>query len=77
MNISIILILIFYTNFIHLKIKRKNMNETVPCPNQGCRAGKVHYLVGFDIFWDDCPTCGGLGSIKRDVSDDIGAKAES
>ncbi len=53
------------------------MNETVPCPNQGCRSGKVHYLVGFDIFWDDCPTCGGLGSIKRDISDDIGAKAAS
>lgn len=43
------------------------MYELVPCPNQGCRGGKVHYLVGFDIFWDDCPICGGSGSVKRGV----------
>jgi hypothetical protein len=45
------------------------MNKMVHCPNQGCRCGKVHYLVGFDIFWNDCPICGGLGSIKRSVPD--------
>ena len=45
------------------------MNKRVHCPNQGCRCGKVHCLVGFDIFWNDCPICDGLGSIKRSVPD--------
>jgi hypothetical protein len=53
------------------------MDELIPCPNQGCRGGKVHFLVGFDIFWDDCPTCNGLGSVKRAVPDNIEGKAES
>lgn len=47
------------------------MDEDVPCPNKGCRGGKVHYIVGFDIFWEKCPTCGGLGSVKRHVPDYI------
>ena len=41
------------------------------CPNQGCRNGKVHCLVGWDFFWNDCPVCGGLGSVKRGFSDTI------
>jgi hypothetical protein len=45
------------------------MYENIPCPNQGCKGGKIHFIVGFDIFWDDCPTCGGWGSIKRQVPD--------
>ncbi|MDD1700966.1 MAG: hypothetical protein LUQ04_09280 [Methanoregula sp.] len=46
------------------------MFELVPCPNQGCRGGKVHSLVGFDIFWDDCPTCDGFGAVRIRVPDD-------
>jgi hypothetical protein len=45
------------------------MYEYVPCPNPGCRGGKIHSIVGFDIFWIVCPICGGLGSIKRSVPD--------
>jgi hypothetical protein len=41
------------------------MYEDVPCPNPGCSSGKIHALVGFDIFWNVCPMCGGLGSIRR------------
>jgi hypothetical protein len=26
------------------------MNMRLPCPNQGCKGGKVYCLVGFDIF---------------------------
>ena len=47
------------------------MNKTLPCPNQRCKCGKVHYLVGFDIFWNDCPICDGLGSVKRPVLDNV------
>jgi len=47
----------------------KNTCHEEPCPNQGCRGGKIHSLVGFDIFWDDCPICGGLGSVKRSFPD--------
>ena len=43
------------------------MYENVSCPNQGCRGGKVHCIVGFDIFWNDCPVCGGSGSVRRPV----------
>jgi len=42
------------------------MNTIVPCPHQGCRGGKVHCLVGFDIFWNDCPMCDG-----SDLSEDM------
>jgi hypothetical protein len=45
------------------------MNKIVHCSNKGCRGGKVHYLVGFDIFWNDCPICDGLGSNKRNDPD--------
>jgi hypothetical protein len=45
------------------------MYENVPCPNSGCRGGKIHSIVGFDIFWNVCPICGGWGSIKRSVPD--------
>ena len=41
------------------------MSELMPCPHQGCKSGKVHCLVGFDIFWNDCPMCEGLGYVKR------------
>jgi len=47
------------------------MNMIIPCPNQGCRCGKVHYLVGFDIFWNDCPVCYGLGAVRKRVPDDV------
>ena len=47
------------------------MDELMPCPNQGCRCGKIHCLVGFDFFWNDCPTCAGLGSVKRCVPENI------
>jgi hypothetical protein len=47
------------------------MNKIVPCPNKGCRGGKVHYFIGFDIIWDDCPICDGWGSVKRDVPDNV------
>ena len=49
----------------------KNMYVNVPCPNQGCRRGKIHTIIGYDIFWNDCPVCGGLGVIKRQVPDYI------
>ena len=45
------------------------MFKSVPCPHPGCDGGKVHSLVGFDIFCDDCPTCDGLGTVTRRVSD--------
>ena len=45
------------------------MYDNVPCPNQGCKGGKTHSIVGFDIFWNDCPICGGSGSIKSHVPD--------
>ncbi len=45
------------------------MSELMPCPHQGCKSGKVHCLVGFDIFWNDCPMCEGSGYIKRPGSD--------
>jgi hypothetical protein len=43
------------------------MNNMVPCPNQGCREGKVHLFVGYDIFWIDCPICMGAGFIIKSV----------
>jgi hypothetical protein len=43
------------------------MCEEVPCPYPGCSGGKIHALVGFDIFWNVCPICGGSGSIKRSI----------
>jgi len=45
------------------------MYELVPCPNQACKDGKVHCLVGFDFFWNECPMCDGSGSIRRHVPD--------
>jgi DnaJ-class molecular chaperone len=42
------------------------MYELVPCPNQKCRGGRIHYHVGCDI-WNECPTCNGSGFIKRGV----------
>jgi hypothetical protein len=45
------------------------MPEFVPCPNQGCRDGKIHLFVGFDIFWNDCPICGGSGFIVKSIPD--------
>jgi len=45
------------------------MSELIPCPHQGCKSGKVHCLVGFDIFWNDCPMCKGSGYVKRPGSD--------
>jgi hypothetical protein len=45
------------------------MFDLVPCPHQGCDGGKVHSLVGFDIFCDDCPTCEGMGTVKGCVFD--------
>jgi excinuclease UvrABC ATPase subunit len=47
------------------------MYELVLCPHQGCEGGKVHSIVGFDIFCDDCPRCDGLGIIKRRVPENI------
>ena len=47
------------------------MYVNVPCPNHGCRRGKIHTIVGYDIFWSDCPVCGVLGVIKRQVPDYI------
>jgi hypothetical protein len=44
------------------------MPEFVPCPNQGCRNGKIHLVVGFDIFWSNCPICRGSGFIVKSVS---------
>jgi hypothetical protein len=41
------------------------MNTMIPCPNQGCRDGKVHLFVGYDIFWIDCPVCRGSGLIVK------------
>jgi len=61
---------VFFGSSTYLK-DWKNMNKMVHCPNQGCRCGKVHYFVGFDIFWNDCPICGGWGSIKRSVPDNV------
>jgi hypothetical protein len=52
-------LLLFHENI------KKNMYKLLPCPNQGCKDGKVHSIVGFDIFWNNCPICDGLGSIKR------------
>ena len=40
------------------------MYELVPCPR--CRKGRIHYLVGYDV-WTDCPSCGGSGVIKTGV----------
>jgi excinuclease UvrABC ATPase subunit len=75
------MIKIEYSNNFHFNLKKslyilknkkeKNMNESIHCPNQGCRGGKVHYLVGFDILWDDCPICRGSGSVKRRVPDKV------
>ena len=45
------------------------MYMNVPCPNQGCKSGKIHSIIGFDIFWNDCPVCGGSGSIEKQVPD--------
>ncbi len=47
----------------------KNTWYEEPCPHQGCRGGKIHALVGFDIFWDDCPTCGGSGFVRKSYPD--------
>ncbi len=41
------------------------MSGLVPCPHRGCKGGKVHCLLGFDIFWNDCPVCEGSGNVKR------------
>jgi hypothetical protein len=47
------------------------MNKIVPCPNQGCRGGKVHYFVDFEIIWDDCPICDGSGTVRKSVPDTV------
>jgi hypothetical protein len=43
------------------------MYELVPCPNQKCRGGRIHYRVGCDI-WNECPTCNGSGSSNEELS---------
>jgi hypothetical protein len=45
------------------------MSGLMPCPHQGCKSGKVHCLIGFDIFWNDCPVCEGSGYIERQDPD--------
>ncbi len=55
--------------YIEINKKKKIMSELMPCPHQGCKSGKVHCFVGFDIFWNDCPMCEGSGYIKRPGSD--------
>lgn len=55
--------------YILINKKKKIMSELMPCPHQGCKSGKVHCLVGFDIFWNDCPMCKGSGYVKRPGSD--------
>jgi hypothetical protein len=47
------------------------MNKIVPCPNQGCRGGKVHYFVDFEIIWDDCPICDGSGTVRKGVPETV------
>ncbi len=29
------------------------MPEFIPCPNKGCKNGKIHLFVDFDIFWSN------------------------
>jgi|WetSurMetagenome_2_1015567.scaffolds.fasta_scaffold63809_2 hypothetical protein len=67
MNNSFKIILFKHKHLLIVKEKRKNMYEDIPCPNPGCSSGKIHALVGFDIFWNVCPICSGLGSIRRSV----------
>jgi hypothetical protein len=49
------------------------MIERVPvkCPNPKCRNGRVPDYVGFAVFSDPCPTCGGNGfvMVTRTVPD--------
>jgi hypothetical protein len=56
-------------DFIISPEQEETMNKMVACPHQGCRAGKVHYFVDFEIIWDDCPICDGLGSVQRYIPD--------
>jgi hypothetical protein len=41
------------------------MFELRACPNQEGRGDKIHSIVVFDIFWNDCSPCGGSESIKQ------------
>jgi hypothetical protein len=43
------------------------MPEFEPCPNQGCKDGKIHLFIGFDIFWCNCPICRGSGFIVKSI----------